>query len=69
MLFKIHFRIQTSTWRTLFRVLTSGPPVLPLLGACSKRVRINFIKTEGFKEYGKILRLLDGYESKHAKMI
>ncbi|KAK4149305.1 hypothetical protein C8A00DRAFT_18985, partial [Chaetomidium leptoderma] len=29
----------------------------------------NFIKTEGFKEYGKILRLLNGHESKHAKMI
>lgn len=29
----------------------------------------NFIKTEGFKEYGKILGLLESYESKHAKMI
>lgn len=29
----------------------------------------NFLKIEGFKEYSKILRLLDGYESAHAKTI
>jgi len=29
----------------------------------------NFIKTEGFQEYGKILRFLDSYESKYVKII
>jgi heme-degrading monooxygenase HmoA len=29
----------------------------------------NFVKIEAFKEYGKILRLLSGYDSRHAKLI